>query len=521
MKRAISLLLSMILIISACILPAGAADTGKIIAFCEGSRDIINDGQKDVISVNPAAPALKCEDETLIPLGFFSRYFSASVSRDYTALRVKMTVPDGVYEFSIGLNTAEKYDLSGSYDNSITMKESAVVINNETYIPASVAADILGMHIYASGDGIVLMSEALLTSAQQADEIAGARLALTGKVYTVPSSDGGIKDNSSVKLPTPNPTPVTATKTGVLAQNTALLTSIGGTSLRTLLAGDKVIILSTANGYHYVQTKGWNVGYIPTANVKDVKSEVIDMSMGFEYYLLYENSARRITYANGASGVTYTSSDKTVATVNADGAVTALKPGMTTITASKSGVSASYIVIVCRYEKAVAADAMKISDNGVEFIAESEGGMSADGRFHQYQDVSGNWTIGFGHLIKPSESFPESISYQEAVALLHDDLDNGGYVQAVNEFMQREGVTLTQNQFDALVSFVFNMGAGYFKERWSMFTLKAVMIAYKDARLIPAEYIYAGFTRYQYSGGVAHEGLYNRRMKEANLFLTN
>ena len=73
-----------------------------------------------------------------------------------------------------------------------------------------------------------------------------------------------------------------------------------------------------------------------------------------------------------------------------------------------------------------------------------------------YQDVAGVWTIGYGHTrtAKPGMR----ISEPEAESLLRSDLLDAE--KAVNQMVT---VPLEQREFDALVSFVFNLGAGAFK----------------------------------------------------------
>jgi len=76
-------------------------------------------------------------------------------------------------------------------------------------------------------------------------------------------------------------------------------------------------------------------------------------------------------------------------------------------------------------------------------------------RLEAYQDTSGIWTIGYGHTrgVKPGDS----ISAGPAEQLLEADLTEAE--QAVAALIK---VPLTDNQFSALVSFVFNEGADAF-----------------------------------------------------------
>jgi len=97
---------------------------------------------------------------------------------------------------------------------------------------------------------------------------------------------------------------------------------------------------------------------------------------------------------------------------------------------------------------------MKTSSSGIDFIANHEGL-----RLVAYQDIAGYWTIGYGHKIVPGEDylFGAPITQVQAKELLAGDLATAE--NAVNSDIY---VDLEQNQFDALVSLVFNIGAGAF-----------------------------------------------------------
>jgi lysozyme len=98
---------------------------------------------------------------------------------------------------------------------------------------------------------------------------------------------------------------------------------------------------------------------------------------------------------------------------------------------------------------------MKTSASGRKFIeVEEESGVA---KTHAYNDGTGTWTIGFGHTSAAGlpRVYPGMvITVEQADAILGSDLAS---VEAdVNHHVNRQ---LTQNQFDALVSFDFNTGA--------------------------------------------------------------
>lgn len=91
---------------------------------------------------------------------------------------------------------------------------------------------------------------------------------------------------------------------------------------------------------------------------------------------------------------------------------------------------------------------MNIGTSGLNLIKSFEKCI-----LHPYDDGYGFLTIGWGHLIQEGEDFPPQITQAQADALFEKDLAR--FVADVNKLVK---VPLTQNQFDALVSFHYNTG---------------------------------------------------------------
>lgn len=141
---------------------------------------------------------------------------------------------------------------------------------------------------------------------------------------------------------------------------------------------------------------------------------------------------------------------------------------------------------------------MRLSEAGLELIKKSEGFRSKT-----YRDVAGFSTIGYGHRLLPHESFPDVISEAQALDLLASDVHRAE--QAVERLVK---VPLTQGQFDALVDFCFNLGAGRLA---SSTLLKALNGSrYSDAR--------EQLLRWDLAGGHVSPGLKIRREAEFQLW---
>lgn len=145
---------------------------------------------------------------------------------------------------------------------------------------------------------------------------------------------------------------------------------------------------------------------------------------------------------------------------------------------------------------------MRISEAGIELIKRFEGL-----ELESYQDIAGVWTIGYGHTETAGPN--QKISAREADDLLRRDL--APRERAVE---QLASVSLNQNEFDALVSFVFNVGAGAFKTSTARKRLN------RNDRLGAADAL--TWWNKATVAGVLREvtGLTRRRAAERALFLT-
>ncbi|KAL8653828.1 MAG: hypothetical protein Q9226_003689 [Calogaya cf. arnoldii] len=141
---------------------------------------------------------------------------------------------------------------------------------------------------------------------------------------------------------------------------------------------------------------------------------------------------------------------------------------------------------------------LSLSARGVDFIAGFEGF-----RANFYNDAAGVRTIGYGHACQTAGecNFAAPISEAFGKQLLNSDADE--FEACVNAQVT---VALNQNQFDALISFAFNLGCGNSKNIAENLNRNDFSGATARMKL------------YNKAGGVVLAGLVRRRQAEVDLF---
>ena len=142
---------------------------------------------------------------------------------------------------------------------------------------------------------------------------------------------------------------------------------------------------------------------------------------------------------------------------------------------------------------------MKTSSKGIALIKEFEGL-----RLKAYKCPGGVWTIGYGHTagVKPGMVISEA----QAEEYLKADLI------AFEKYLNGLGLALDQNQFDALISFIYNVGTGNFT---SSTLLRKVRVNPQDNSIMDE------FLSWVYSKGRVLPGLQRRRLAEMKLYFSN
>ena len=144
---------------------------------------------------------------------------------------------------------------------------------------------------------------------------------------------------------------------------------------------------------------------------------------------------------------------------------------------------------------------MRISQDGLDFIKDWE--HFVPWPYRGKADAPGVMTVGYGHVIKAEDRIPYPMTPMSATDLLLKDCET-----AENEIARVVKVTLNQNQYDALCSFVFNVGMEHIEFSPFMRHLNAGQF----------DVACAHWKLFDKSNGVEVPGLLDRRLAEISLF---
>lgn len=140
---------------------------------------------------------------------------------------------------------------------------------------------------------------------------------------------------------------------------------------------------------------------------------------------------------------------------------------------------------------------MKISQKGIDLIKKFEGC-----KLYAYRDSVGVLTIGYGHIKNVKAGM--TITQQQAETFLKDD------IKPIETLLNGMGINFSQNQFDALCSWIFNLGI----VRFNTSTLRDYIVARRKDTDIARQIVC-----WIYAGGKPLLGLKKRRVEEANMFV--
>jgi lysozyme len=142
---------------------------------------------------------------------------------------------------------------------------------------------------------------------------------------------------------------------------------------------------------------------------------------------------------------------------------------------------------------------MKVTTRLIKKIKEFEGFMP-----NPYYDSAGVLTIGYGHTKNPGAY--KNLTKLQAHHLLLRDL--AVFEKQLNTYIKTRGYKLNQNQFDALVSFLYNLGSIMANSNLDKAIKTNLPVNVSEA-----------LRKYIFAGGQPLNGLITRRNWEASLYL--
>lgn len=140
---------------------------------------------------------------------------------------------------------------------------------------------------------------------------------------------------------------------------------------------------------------------------------------------------------------------------------------------------------------------MKTSSIGRKLIQSFEGYRS-----EAYLCPAGKWTIGYGHTSGVKEG--DTCTREQADMFLQEDL------RVAEEAVNSQNLNLSQLQFDALVSFVYNVGAGNFQS--------STLLKYLKQDTLPRTTLENEWKKWKYANKQVLKGLVRRRAAEWSLY---
>ena len=147
---------------------------------------------------------------------------------------------------------------------------------------------------------------------------------------------------------------------------------------------------------------------------------------------------------------------------------------------------------------------MKASNVCIQLLKHHEGV-----RYKPYRCPAGLWTVGVGHLIGDGKSLPrewdKTFTQDEVNGILKSDLRR--FELGISKMLPN--VPLRQQEFDAILSFCFNLGLGCFQRS----TIRQALLRGDKEKAMES------LVKYCRAGGKILKGLQNRRLDERKLFL--
>ena len=128
-------------------------------------------------------------------------------------------------------------------------------------------------------------------------------------------------------------------------------------------------------------------------------------------------------------------------------------------------------------------------------------------------------TTGYGHVVLTGEEFYNDMSKEEAFAFMVNDLNESIYTSAVNNFMARYNIKFNQQQFDALILFIYNLGPGYLTSgAVSKTLLDCWHNGERNLNYVDKAVLQRNWAKLHHASGKCIWGLLYRRFDEVEMF---
>ena len=269
------------------------------------------------------------------------------------------------------------------------------------------------------------------------------------------------------------------------------------TSVATVEAGvdNQLFVYGVAPGTAKIVGKGANGKELASCTVTVTAPEairfayttpnIISAGVGFDLKAVTDTQKSSVKFVIDGVGTYETSSYESESQQSNSvrifsAAATINSPGTYTVRAysnSGSGYSSTYkefkILVVSTTDKTTTTkESRRVSDEMLNNIASYEGyvpGVSPD-------TLAGNLpTVGYGYVVGKNTSFYNDLTRTEAKAMLADTVNSGSYTADVNYFISQNNLLMSQCQFDALVSFGYNVGSAYWRGYGSCYVRTVIL----------------------------------------------
>ena len=155
-------------------------------------------------------------------------------------------------------------------------------------------------------------------------------------------------------------------------------------------------------------------------------------------------------------------------------------PGTYTVRAYSSsggGYSSDYreftiLVVSTTDSDTTTGESRRVSDSMLDNIASYEGYVPQVSPDTLASNIP---TVGYGYVVSKNTTFYNNLTRSEAKAMLADTVNRGSYTTEINRFISSNGLLMSQCQFDALASFSYNVGAGYWNGSGNCYVRTVIM----------------------------------------------